>query len=123
MSTTVKLIDTTYQNITQIIEEARRAAYDAVNFAMVQVYWNISRIIFILRFQLATHCVANLSQNKKGYLLRDELHIVRTELSCTHYSLLLKVERPDVRKFFMERIPKKIKRMADNGLESQRLYT
>jgi hypothetical protein len=41
----IKPIDTTYQSVKQILEEARKKAYSAVNFAMVQAYWNIGRII------------------------------------------------------------------------------
>ena len=41
----IKPIDTTYQSVKQILEEARKKAYAAVNFVMVQAYWNIGRII------------------------------------------------------------------------------
>ena len=41
----IKPIDSTYQSVKQILEEARKKAYSAVNFAMVQAYWNIGRII------------------------------------------------------------------------------
>src|SRR4030067_238996 len=41
----IKPIDTTYQSVKQILEEARKKAYSAVNFAMVQAYWSIGRII------------------------------------------------------------------------------
>jgi hypothetical protein len=44
-SVTIKPIDTAYQSVKQILEEAREKAYSAVNFAMVQAYWNIGRII------------------------------------------------------------------------------
>jgi predicted GNAT family N-acyltransferase len=44
-SVTIKPIDTAYQSVKQILEEARKKAYSAVNFAMVQAYWNIGRII------------------------------------------------------------------------------
>jgi DUF1016 N-terminal domain len=39
-------IDTAYQSVKHILEEARKKAYSAVKFAMVQAYWNIGRIIF-----------------------------------------------------------------------------
>ena len=38
-------INTAYQNIRDILEEARSTAYRSVNFAMVQAYWQIGRII------------------------------------------------------------------------------
>lgn len=40
--------------------------------------------------------------SQKSNALRDELPFVRPELSWTHYRLLLKVERPDVRKFYLD---------------------
>jgi len=40
--------------------------------------------------------------SQKSHALRDELPFVRQELSWTHYRLLLKVERPDVRKFYLD---------------------
>ena len=39
---------------------------------------------------------------QKGDAVRHELPVVRPELSWTHYRLLLKVERPDVRKFYLD---------------------
>jgi len=39
---------------------------------------------------------------QKGNAVRHELPVVRPELSWTHYRLLLKVERPDVRKFYLD---------------------
>ena len=41
----IKPIDNTYQSVKQILEEARRKSYTAVNLAMVQAYWHIGRII------------------------------------------------------------------------------
>ena len=38
-------IKAVYENIMQIIEEARSTAYRAVNFAMVKAYWQIGKII------------------------------------------------------------------------------
>jgi hypothetical protein len=34
----VKPIESTYQSVKHILEEARKKAYSAVNFAMVQAY-------------------------------------------------------------------------------------
>ena len=36
---------------------------------------------------------------QKGHALRDELSVIRPEISWTHYRLLLKVNKPDVRRF------------------------
>ncbi|MCP5108385.1 MAG: DUF1016 domain-containing protein [bacterium] len=34
-----------YENIRRIIEQARKKVYRTVNFAMVEAYWNIGRLI------------------------------------------------------------------------------
>lgn len=145
-------VDAVYSGIKKIFEEARSTAYRAVNFAMVQAYWHIGRVIvddeqkgrkkadygeylvkelaerltkefgkgftisnikyfrqFYLSFSIG-HAVRGLSQERihespkktKSHAMRDELPIVRSELSWTHYRLLLKVERPDIRQFYMD---------------------
>lgn len=38
-------IDKTYKNIKEILEKARVTVYRAVNFAMVQAYWHIGKVI------------------------------------------------------------------------------
>jgi predicted nuclease of restriction endonuclease-like (RecB) superfamily len=141
-----KPLDVAYQNIRQILEDARKTAYTAVNVAMVQAYWNIGRIIveeeqrgrvkagygerlikelaeqltkdfgkgftisnlkyfrqFYLSFSIG-HALRGQSQipKEKSHAVRDEFPVVRPELSWTHYRLLLKVERPDVRQFYID---------------------
>ena len=151
-------INNTYKAVKDILEQARSTAYRAVNFAMVQAYWNIGKVIvedeqkgkvkagygeylvkelserltkefgkgfdrrnlwfmrsFYLSFEIVNavrsqsvtgevyDAVRHKSQKQqKDHALRDELPIVREELSWTHYRLLLKVERTDVRKFYMD---------------------
>lgn len=34
-----------YQSIAEILQNARRNAYRAVNFTMVEAYWNVGRMI------------------------------------------------------------------------------
>ena len=38
-------IETLYSDIRDIIEQARDTAYRAVNFAMVQAYWHIGKLV------------------------------------------------------------------------------
>jgi hypothetical protein len=40
-----KGVDSVYGRIREILETARSSAYRAVNFEMVQAYWNIGRVI------------------------------------------------------------------------------
>jgi len=140
-----KPIDTAYRNIRQILEDARKTAYSAVNVAMVQAYWNIGRLIveeeqrgkakagygeyllkelsirltrdfgkgftetnlrymrlFYLSFEILNAESSQFLPDKIHHALRDELPVIRPELSCTHYRLLLKVERTAVRKFYLD---------------------
>jgi hypothetical protein len=39
------VIDDSYQSIKALLEKARSTAYRAVNFAIVQAYWEIGRVI------------------------------------------------------------------------------
>ena len=43
-----------------------------------------------------------LLPNEKSHATRDQLPVVCPELSWTHYRLLLKIEKPEVRKFYMD---------------------
>ncbi len=38
-------LESTYSSIKSILENARAKAYKAINFAMVEAYWNIGRVI------------------------------------------------------------------------------
>lgn len=70
------------------------------------VGFTISNLKYFRQFYLSFiigHAVRGQSQVvKKGHALRDELPVIRPELSWTHYRLLLKVERPDARRFYLE---------------------
>lgn len=152
-------VESIYGRIREILETAKSSAYHAVNFAMVQAYRHIGKVIvedelkgrkkadygeyllkglaqrltkefgkgftetnlrymrlFYLSFEMMNakkksrfllekihHAVRDESQmQQKDHALRDELPVVRLELSWTHYRLLLKVERPDIRKFYLD---------------------
>ena len=117
-------IDTTYQNIKAILEKARSIAYRAVNFAMVQAYWEIGRIIveeeqkgaeraeygkaLVKEFSVRLtrdygkgFNESNLKYMRQFYLTFPNSHALRDELSWTHYRLLLKVEKEEARNFYM----------------------
>ena len=147
-----------YKSIKNILETARRNAYRAVNFAMVQAYWNIGRLIveeeqkgkvkaiygkflikqlsvkltqdfgkgftetniryfrqFYLTFPIH-HAVRDkseslsldiihhapgdkLGQSEKIFIINETLH---SQLSWTHYRLLLKVENKSARNYYIE---------------------
>ena len=113
-----------YGAIRQVLQSARQNAYRAVNFAMVQAYWQIGRLIVedeqngearaeygkkVLE-ELAERLTAefgkgftvtNLKYMRSFYLSFPIGHALRDELSWTHYRLLLKVENPDARNWYM----------------------
>jgi hypothetical protein len=114
-----------YHKIRTIIESAKRDTYRAVNFVMVQAYWEIGREIVEVELKGKTRAKygekfiqeisAKLTKDfGKGF---DKSNIwnmclfykyfpipdaVRRELSWTHYRLLLKVSKDSVRQFYMQ---------------------
>ena len=117
-------INTAYQNIRDILEEARSSAYRSVNFAMVLAYWQIGRIIVeeeqkgkeraeygkALIKELSRKLTygygkgyneSNLKYIRQFYLTFPNGHALRDELSWTHYRLLLKVEKEKARSFYL----------------------
>ena len=119
-----KNFDETYLGIRDVLEKARSAAYRAVNFAMVQAYWNIGKIIvedeqkgeeragygMALIKELSWRLTrdygrgftqTNLKYMRQFYLTFPNGHALRDELSWTHYRLLLRVEKDGARNFYM----------------------
>ena len=113
-----------YGAIRLVLETARQNAYKAVNFAMVQAYWNIGRLIVEdeqkgeVRAEYGKKVLAELadrltSEFGKGfdasnlrymrlfYQAFPKCDALRHELSWTHYRLLLRVENQDARDWYM----------------------
>jgi predicted nuclease of restriction endonuclease-like (RecB) superfamily len=118
-------LDAVYASIAQILTEARATAYRAVNSAMVQAYWHIGRLIVEeeqkgkpraeygagLITALSKRLTAdfgkgftetNLKYMRLFYLCFQNRHALRDELTWTHYRLLLKVEKPEAREFYLD---------------------
>jgi predicted nuclease of restriction endonuclease-like (RecB) superfamily len=121
----VKTIESLYSNVKQIIEEARNNVYKAANFAMVQAYWRIGKLIVeeeqngkeraaygkqiieALAIRLTSEYGKGFTETNLKYMRQfcntfKKSHALRGELSWTHYRLLLKVEREDARQFYMQ---------------------
>lgn len=117
-------IDHLYDNIRTVLEQARNNVYQAVNSAMVQAYWQIGRIIVeeeqkgklraeygqALIKELARRLVQdygkgfnerNLWYVRSFYLGFPKVNALRSELTWTHYRLLLRVENQIVREFYI----------------------
>lgn len=121
----VKILATLYSNIKQVIEEARNTVYRTANFAMVQAYWHIGKLIIeaeqsgkeraeygeallealsgkLTREYGKNFSARNLRHIRQFYKVFQKWNALRSELSWTHYRLLLKVEREDAREFYMQ---------------------
>lgn len=117
-------VEKTYSLIRNVLEKARDHAYREVNFAMVQAYWNVGRIIVEgeqkgkSRAEYGRAVLQQLSRQLsdefgRGFDERNLLNMrsfytkfpipnaLRTELSWTHYRLLLGVATEDSRTWYM----------------------
>ena len=114
-----------YSEIKETLLLSRSQAYSAVNFAMVQAYWQIGRIIIeheqngnaradygkaILQ-ELSSRLtkdfgkgfsVRTLQQMKKFYVMFPNTNALRSQLTWTHYRLLLSVENEQARQWYMD---------------------
>ncbi|MDR2914073.1 MAG: PDDEXK nuclease domain-containing protein [Tannerella sp.] len=121
----VRDINTLFDTINQIIEDARNIIYRTTNFTMIQAYWHIGRAIVeeeqngkeradygkqVLK-QLSRKLTekykrgfdeSNLRHMRNFYLTYPKYDALRPELSWTHYRLFLKVESEQARQFYMQ---------------------
>lgn len=118
------LVDPTfYHQIRSIMEDARKRAYSAANFAMVQAYWHIgksivekqgseeraeygSKLIKELSVRMTEDfgrgfTEANLRNMRQFFSLFPIRYALRSELSWTHYRLIMRVRNEDARLFYM----------------------
>lgn len=114
-----------YSEIKETLLLSRNHAYAAVNFAMVQAYWQIGKIIVEneqngnLRAEYGKavlqevseklqqefgngFSVRNLQQMRKFYVTFPNTNALRSQLTWTHYRALLRVENDDARNLYME---------------------
>lgn len=118
------LNDKLYEDIKNILEKSRKQAIKAVNFAMVEAYWNIgkriveeqngsenatygSNLLGILSKKLTVEYgkgfdETNLSRMRKFYLSFGNRDTLCHDLSWSHYRLLLKLENNDAINFYIE---------------------
>ncbi|NOU15116.1 MAG: DUF1016 domain-containing protein [Methylococcaceae bacterium] len=112
-------------DIRQIIEQARQRVYQAVNSEMVQAYWHIGRLIVEdeqqgqqraaygkqqlqqLSEQLTREFgkgfdASNLRNMRSFYLCFPNRDALRHKFSWTHYRLLIRVENPKARDWYLQ---------------------
>ena len=112
-----------YNHITEILENARRKTYSAINFAMVEAYWEIgksiveaqggkevseygSNLLLLLSEKLTSEygkgfTVTNLRYMRQFYLTFQNRHTLCDELTWSHYRLIMKVENEKAREFYI----------------------
>ena len=120
-----------YDSIAEVLRAARSNAYRAVNFVMVEADWDIGRMIVEEeqhgkeRAEYGAALIKNLSirlteefgkgfternlwQIRQFYLVfppegpqRQKLHTLCAQLTWSHYRLLMRVEKPDARQWYM----------------------
>lgn len=115
--------DDFYRQVSSILDAARKKAYAAVNFAMVEAYWEIGRSIVeeqggkeraeygeALLQGLAGRLTAdfgkgfdvrNLRFMRQFYLAFPIRNALRTELSWTHYRRLSRIPDSEARMWYM----------------------
>jgi predicted nuclease of restriction endonuclease-like (RecB) superfamily len=113
-----------YDEIKEILTSARNKVYQTANFAMVEAYWQIGKSIIEeqggderaeygtgllkdLSKQMTRDfgkgfTVANLKNMRQFYQTFPNGYALRSELSWTHYRLLMRVENEKARYFYME---------------------
>ncbi len=113
-----------YDDIKKIINESRNNVRNYVNTTILIAYWNIGkkivefqggkdkskygdRILIDLSKQLTYdfgkgYDTSNLRRMRQFYLLFPICASVRHELSWTHYKLIITIENPKIREFYME---------------------
>jgi len=121
----VVALDQVYGQIREILASARAQAYRAVKFAMVQAYWEIGRVIVEEEQQgkakagygenllqdLAVRLTkefgkgfdySNIKNMRQFYLTFPIGDALRSELSWTHYRLLMRIEKQSARDFYLD---------------------
>ena len=117
-----------FKDIRSILADARQKAYGAVNFIMVEAYWKIGRRIVKEeqggkgRAEYGTYLIKELSRNlgeefgrgfsvanlknfRQFYMVFPDFeksYALRSELTWTHYRLIMRLENEKAREWYIE---------------------
>ena len=117
-------VDSLYQAISEIVEDARKTVYRATNQAMVKAYWEIGRAIVeeeqagkrraeygkALIAGISTRLLQNfgrgfsernLEQMRRFFLEFQIPQTLSAELSWSHYCLLMRINNKNARDFYV----------------------
>lgn len=120
--------EATYTSIRSTVISAQNRVYAAINTAMVQAYWEIGEQIYkacgendragygknLLQYlsnRLTAefgkgYTVSNLRNMRQFFLMFPKRYALRSELSWTHYRLLMRVPDEKARRFYLEECAK-----------------
>ncbi len=120
--------EATYTSIRSTVISAQNRVYAAINTAMVQAYWEIGEQIYkacgendragygknLLQYlsdRLTAefgkgYTVSNLRNMRQFFLMFPKRYALRSELSWTHYRLLMRVPDEKARDFYLEECAK-----------------
>jgi len=110
-----------YRGIRDTLAQARTKVYNAINSAMVEAYWDIGQqienavgdraeygkgLLQYLSQQLTAEfgrgfTVANLRNMRQFYQTFENRYALRSELSWTHYRMLMRITEPNRREFYL----------------------
>jgi predicted nuclease of restriction endonuclease-like (RecB) superfamily len=113
-----------FGGVRDILNNARKRAYTAVNSSMVEAYWNIGRLIvekqggaeraaygdrlLIGLSEMLTSeygkgfSEGNLRYIRQFYVTFQKRHALRDKLTWTHYRMIMRVEDPRAREYYLE---------------------
>ncbi len=118
-------VEKLYGRITHILDNARNTVYKAANFEMLKAYWEIGQAIVEgeqqgkdraeygaallegLSMRLTEKYGKNFSNRnlrymRQFYMVYQKWNAVRSELTWTHYRLLLRVEKDAARAYYSQ---------------------
>lgn len=117
-----------YSQIKEILSNARAKVYSVANFAMVEAYWEIGKSIVERQGGNATaeygagllkelskqmtadfgkgFTIANLKNMRQFYLTFPNRYALRSQLSWSHYRMIMRVENPKAREFYVDECAK-----------------
>ncbi len=129
MADSLKKINSSFfDDIRKILSDARKKTYAAINTAMVEAYWEIGRriveeeqkgkeradygdfLLINLSKELSAEfgkgfSYANLKNFRQFYLTYPDYkkgYTLRSELSWSHYRLIMRVDNPQAREYYMQ---------------------
>ena len=126
---------TFYSHIKEILENARKKTYAAINFAMVEAYWEIGKsivemqggnetaeygtnLLSLLSEKLTSEygkgfTITNLKYMRQFYLNFQNRHALSDQLSWTHYRLIMKLKMKMLGNFILKK-PSNLIGVLDN---------